>query len=179
MGAVRITPWYPKFNGSHFGLQPSSIHRMTGLRGGKMVWTMTYAHRPQLFVSCNFQHRIHELLSLQFERNVEAVWKKIGCAFMVHSTDSASQLMGSTVQLHGVLARVLHGWVLRRELFWTLNSAVLKGVQSCMKWVVLVKSWNWKPWFKLYSQDGHIFKCNEHKHIYDYHGRSKMGNFTQ
>ena len=34
-----------KFNGSHFGLPPSSIHQMTGL-GGKMVWTMTYAHRP-------------------------------------------------------------------------------------------------------------------------------------
>ena len=30
-----ITSWYPKFNGSHFGLPwpPSSIHRMTGLCG--------------------------------------------------------------------------------------------------------------------------------------------------
>ena len=27
---------YPKFNGSHFGLPPSSIPKMTGL-GGKMV----------------------------------------------------------------------------------------------------------------------------------------------
>ena len=36
MGLVRITSWYPKFNGSHFGLPPSSIHKMTGL-GGKMV----------------------------------------------------------------------------------------------------------------------------------------------
>ena len=44
-GAVRITSWYIKFNGSHFGLPPSSIHRMTGL-GGKMVWTMIYAHMP-------------------------------------------------------------------------------------------------------------------------------------
>ena len=35
------------FNGSHFGLPPSSIHRMTGL-GGKMVWTMTYSQRPHL-----------------------------------------------------------------------------------------------------------------------------------
>ena len=45
MGAARITSWHPNFNGSHFGLPPSSIHEMTGL-GGKMVWTMTYAHRP-------------------------------------------------------------------------------------------------------------------------------------
>ena len=45
LGAVRITSWYPTINGSHFGLPPSSIHKMTGL-GGKMVWTMTYAHRP-------------------------------------------------------------------------------------------------------------------------------------
>ena len=34
--------WYPEFNGSHFGLPPSSIKRMTGVHvGGKMVWTMT------------------------------------------------------------------------------------------------------------------------------------------
>ena len=45
MGAVRITSLYPKFNGSHFGLPPSSMHKMTGL-GGKMVWMMMYAHRP-------------------------------------------------------------------------------------------------------------------------------------
>ena len=45
MGAVRITSWNPKFNGSHFGLPPGSIHKMTGL-GGKMVSTMMYAHRP-------------------------------------------------------------------------------------------------------------------------------------
>ena len=45
MGLVRIMSWYPNFNGSHFGLPPSEIHRLTGL-GGKMVWTMTYSHRP-------------------------------------------------------------------------------------------------------------------------------------
>ena len=45
MGPVHITSWYPEFNGSHFGLPHSKIHRMTGL-GGKMVWTMTYSHRP-------------------------------------------------------------------------------------------------------------------------------------
>ena len=47
--------------------------------------------------------------------HVEAVWKKIGCAFTVHSTDSASQLMGSTVQLHGLLACVPRGWAAEAE----------------------------------------------------------------
>ena len=42
---VHITSWYPNPNGSHFGLQPSSIHTMTGL-GDKMVWVVTYLHRP-------------------------------------------------------------------------------------------------------------------------------------
>ena len=37
---VRIT-----CNGSHFGLSPSEIHRMTGLPP-KIVWTMTYSHTP-------------------------------------------------------------------------------------------------------------------------------------
>ena len=45
IGAVRIMPWYPHFTGSHFDLPPSSIDKITGL-GGKMAWTMTYAHRP-------------------------------------------------------------------------------------------------------------------------------------
>ena len=48
MGLVRITSWYPEFNGSHFGLPPSSIHQMTGL-GGKMVWTMMFLHIPHLY----------------------------------------------------------------------------------------------------------------------------------
>ena len=48
MGLVRITSWYPNFNGSHFGLPPSEIHRMTGLPP-KIVWNMTYSHRPHSF----------------------------------------------------------------------------------------------------------------------------------
>ena len=46
MGLVRIPSWYPNFNGSHFGLPPSKIHWMTGLPP-KIVWTMTYSHRPR------------------------------------------------------------------------------------------------------------------------------------
>ena len=45
MGAVHIASRYPNFNGSHFGLQPSSIEKITGL-GGKMMWTMTHANMP-------------------------------------------------------------------------------------------------------------------------------------
>ena len=33
VGPLCITSWYPKFNGGHFGLPPSSIRRMTGLGG--------------------------------------------------------------------------------------------------------------------------------------------------
>ena len=45
MGLVHITSWYPIFNGSHFGLPPSEIHRIPDLPP-KIVWTMTYSHRP-------------------------------------------------------------------------------------------------------------------------------------
>ena len=51
MGPVRITSWYPKFNGSHFDLPPSPIYRTTGL-GGKMVWMVMYSHRPDLYHHC-------------------------------------------------------------------------------------------------------------------------------
>ena len=46
---MRVTSWYPRFNGSHFGLPPSSIHKMTGL-GGKMVSTMMCTHKPHYTV---------------------------------------------------------------------------------------------------------------------------------
>ena len=36
LGLVRITSWHPNFNGSHFGLSPSEIHRMT-----QNDWTAT------------------------------------------------------------------------------------------------------------------------------------------
>ena len=49
MGLVRITSWYPNFNGGHFGLPPNEIHRMTGLPP-KIVWTMTYSHRPHIYL---------------------------------------------------------------------------------------------------------------------------------
>ena len=57
MGLVCITSWYPNFNGSHFGLPPSEIHRMTGLPP-KIVWTMTYSHRPHQSIR-NTESTIH------------------------------------------------------------------------------------------------------------------------
>ena len=50
MGRACITSWYPNFHGNHFGLPPSEIHKMTGLPP-KIVWTMTYSHRPHLIYS--------------------------------------------------------------------------------------------------------------------------------
>ena len=47
--------YYPNFNGSHFGLPPSEIHRMTGLPP-KIVWTMTYSHRPHFFGCFQVEH---------------------------------------------------------------------------------------------------------------------------
>ena len=41
MGAVRFSSLCPKFIGSHFGLPPSSINRMTEM-GGNLKLTMTY-----------------------------------------------------------------------------------------------------------------------------------------
>ena len=49
MGLVHITSWYPNFNGSHFGLPPCEIHRMTGLPP-QIVWTMTHSHRPHPWI---------------------------------------------------------------------------------------------------------------------------------
>ena len=47
MGAVRITSLIPKFNGSHFGLPPSSIHRMTGwVANSRILWLYICARPP-------------------------------------------------------------------------------------------------------------------------------------
>ena len=53
MGAVRITSLNPKFNGSHFGLPPSSIHRMTGwVAISRVLWRM----RTAPITLCNPRH---------------------------------------------------------------------------------------------------------------------------
>ena len=63
IGLVCITSWYPKFNRSHFGLPPSSIHRMTSLRGN-FVWAVTYSHRTHFSLVILFPHRFSFFLFL-------------------------------------------------------------------------------------------------------------------
>ena len=46
------------FNGCHFDLPPSSIHRMTGL-GGNFMWTMTYSHSPHSFFGVGWKDTVH------------------------------------------------------------------------------------------------------------------------
>ena len=77
VGPARITSWYPKFNGSHFGLSPSSIHRMTGL-GDKMVWTVSYLHRHHT-IDC-FQERQERLTSLDFSSSSIRLTRRSFCS---------------------------------------------------------------------------------------------------
>ena len=69
MGAVCIKSWYPKFNGSHFGLPPSSIHKMTGL-GGK--WCERLHKRTAPIETC---HKLWELIHRSYN-----VMLKLGCS---------------------------------------------------------------------------------------------------
>ena len=111
MGLVRITSWYPNFNGSHFGLPPSEIHRMTGLPP-KIVWTMTYSHRPhwQQQVSSHFSTHSSELEnqtknSLQFFN----VWNFCKPSFpYINSTDAENSLLSLTFSSH-FLTLKFHG----------------------------------------------------------------------
>ena len=75
---------YPKFNGSHFGLPPSDIHRMTSL-GGKMVWTMTYSYMVhqllnvqvlpfQLSLLLRYKFDMTKKKLAAFQISLEAVW---------------------------------------------------------------------------------------------------------
>ena len=75
MGAVRITSLNPKFNGSHFVVPPSSIHRMTGwVANSHILWRMRtapissvkcspelVAHQPRTWApnSLHFAHALH------------------------------------------------------------------------------------------------------------------------
>ena len=64
MGPVRFTSWYPKFNGSHFGLPPSSIHRMdwTGwqFRVNYDVFAQaTSSHMPEGLIQDSTNARLH------------------------------------------------------------------------------------------------------------------------
>ena len=104
MGLVHITSLYLHFNGSHFGLPSSEIPRMTGL-AGKIVWTMTYSHRPHcfsrqewficvmLFVHCRWAHRFNFLASL-YKKILLMLW--VHAAFLRFSSLSTAEETHST-----------------------------------------------------------------------------------
>ena len=83
MGLVRILSWYLNFNGSHFGLPPTKIHRMTGLPP-KIVWTMTYSNRTRsyyhrTFCACEVHQESHARASIalwMMDSMVENPWMK-------------------------------------------------------------------------------------------------------
>ena len=61
---ARKTSWYPKFNGSHFGLQLSFIHKkMTGL-SGKFLWTFSSDLPIIIFLYLFLFHSLLRLLSI-------------------------------------------------------------------------------------------------------------------
>ena len=66
MGPVRITSWYPDFNGSHFGLLPSSIHSMTGLTTSCELWLIHITgHCIQNLMEASLPHSsLHRLTGL-------------------------------------------------------------------------------------------------------------------
>ena len=74
MGAVRIMSWYPELNGSHFGLPPSSIHRMTGL-GGNFPYTYDVCIRPHCDSLCCVQiSRRHWVTEWKKKFFTHALW---------------------------------------------------------------------------------------------------------
>ena len=94
MGLVRITSWYPNFNGSHFGLRPNEIHRMTGLPP-KIVWSMTYLHRQHCgsptrasFSSWRGSNMVTTLLEVLSQQ-----WCHCDVVFMWHHGDIISSFL--------------------------------------------------------------------------------------
>ena len=114
MGLVRITSWYPNFNGSHFGLPPSEIHRMTGLPP-KVVWTMTYSHRPHLrgIANANQNDERFKMWSVNgsYAKLRHALWRQKLASFRGHVWQDA---LRSTFKqwLAGPFARL--GWRISR-----------------------------------------------------------------
>ena len=81
MGATCITSLHPKFNGSHFGLPPSSIHRMTGwVAISRIQWRMRTA--PIVYKKVNARK-----ISTIPERGLFTKWSRSGLrgTFQVHA----------------------------------------------------------------------------------------------
>ena len=114
MGLVRITSWYPNFIGSHFGLPPSEINRMTGLPP-KIVWIMTYSHRPHFTWSSYHTHILQGPRSVPLQTPVPAplqpllpnVWSAYRQASMARTIQRAEWTPENTKMEHRTRAWVL------------------------------------------------------------------------
>ena len=77
MGLVHITSCYPNFNGSHFGLPPNEIHRMTG-PGSKIMWTMTYLQMPHWLSKLQVLKNVPKVKQIQMQTNGSFLYCKSG-----------------------------------------------------------------------------------------------------
>ena len=131
MEPVRVTSWYPKFNGRHFGLPPSSVHRMTGL-GGNFVSTMTYAYMPHWHLRSATGHvylctssplnsvaqplisGVTWLLAKMSARSMGQVWIR-------HSPHEIATQSSHFVDRAGWQAKMasIGFWILWRSAYWT------------------------------------------------------------
>ena len=154
------------FNGSHFGLPPSSIHRMTGL-GGKIVWTMTHSHKPHslyLARTCRKPFKdgnqpVLPLSKLRVQRcDIKAGWSglkttfhslsQLGSTFVKFARQYASAVWhgslrdGSAMSIKRIQASVARRLLTSSRLVYT------KGYKVPRK-----RSWN--------SLDGQCSDCGE------------------
>ena len=119
MGPVCTTSWYTEFNGSHFGLPPSSIHRMTGL-GGNFVWTMTNSH-------------VQFVLNFVILNLLGSVWSVTHCQKEI---GRKSKLLVSANDQFCILANLDEGWEVERDKVGDIkqndfqDSAVIVNVQT-------------------------------------------------
>ena len=147
MGLVRITSRrYPNFNGSHFGLPPIKIHRMTGLPP-KIVWTITYSHRPkfwQYIDKAPFSSKSLEKKFSMCEENLRLISKMrkktaIATHKMVEETSPKQHLccqfegISSTMTKFCTLSRI-------REVPFSLKSFA-EGSQSVRKSAFWSRRW--------------------------------------
>ena len=100
------------FNGSHFDLPPSSIHRMTGL-GGKMVWTMTYSQRLHL-------HLCSSPATINFMIGAWESFVSSNCAW--RSTSSRVTLSSTTIlRLCATCGFKRQAWTDQKRDFWRID----------------------------------------------------------
>ena len=74
---------YPKFNGSHFIMPPSTIHRRTGLGGtSTFVWNMTLSHKAPFSESMLFCNEVFLEENTSLRRGVEIFIKERVCGVL-------------------------------------------------------------------------------------------------